>query len=74
MEDLTKVVGDIVDKSITVTTTQEKPYVWFASRVPVIFSQSGLTSAFNTTKIGDIFYNWSDQLKAGEHTYNAKLK
>lgn len=74
MEDLTKVMGDIVDKSITVTTTQEKPYVWFASRVPVIFSQSGLTSAFNTTKIGDIFYYWSDQLKAGEHTYNAKLK
>lgn len=74
MEDLTKVVGDIVDKSITVTTTKDKPYVWFASRVPVIFSQSGLTSAFNTTKIGDIFFYWSDQLKAGEHTYNAKLK
>lgn len=40
MEDLTKVVGDIVDKSINITTTKEKPYIWFASRVPVEFYQS----------------------------------
>lgn len=74
IEDLTKVVGDMVDKSITITTTKDKPYIWFASRVPVIFTQSGFTTNLNSTKIGDIYYYWSDELKAGEYTYNAKLK
>ena len=74
IEDLTKVVGDIVDKTITITTTEDKQYIWFASRVPVVFTQSGLKASFNTTKIGDIYYYWSDELKAGEYVYNAKLK
>lgn len=74
IEDLTKVVGDIVDKTITVSTTEDKAYIWFASRVPVIFTQSGLKASFNTTKIGDIYYYWSDELKAGEYVYNTKLK
>lgn len=74
IEDLTKVVGDMVDKSITITTTKDKPYIWFASRVPVIFTQSGFTANLNSTKVGDIYYYWSDELKAGEYTYNAKLK
>lgn len=74
MDDLTKVVGDMVDKSITITTTKDKPYIWFASRVPVIFTQSGFTANLNSTKVGDIYYYWSDELKAGEYTYNAKLK
>lgn len=73
-EDLQKVVGDMVGKTITVTTTAEKPYVWFVSRVPLVFSQSGLTSAFNTTKQGDLYFYWSDELKAGEHKYTSKLK
>ena len=74
MEDLTKVVGDIVDKSINITTTKEKPYIWFASHVPVVFYQSGLTASLYSTKVGDIYYYWTDELKAGEYTYNAKLK
>lgn len=74
MDDLTKFVGDMVDKSITITTTKDKPYIWFASRVPVIFTQSGFTANLNSTKVGDIYYYWSDELKAGEYTYNAKLK
>lgn len=74
MDDLTKVVGDMVDKAITITTTKDKPYIWFASRVPVIFTQSGFTASLNSTKVGDIYYYWSDELKAGEYTYNAKLK
>lgn len=74
LDDLTKVVGDMVDKSITITTTKDKPYIWFASRVPVIFTQSGFTANLNSTKVGDIYYYWSDELKAGEYTYNAKLK
>ena len=74
MEDLTKVVGDIVDKSINITTTKEKPYIWFASRVPVEFYQSGLTASLYSTKVGDIYYYWTDELKAGEYIYNAKLK
>lgn len=74
IEDLTKVVGDMVDKSFTITTTKDKPYIWFASRVPVVFTQSGFTANLNSTKVGDIYYYWSDELKAGEYTYNAKLK
>ena len=74
MEDLQQVEGDLVDKSVTVTTTSEKPYVWLVSRVPLVFTQSGLQVAFNTTKVGDLYFYWSDQLKPGENVYNAKLK
>ena len=74
MKDLTKVVGDLADKSVTVTTTYSKQYVWFVSRVPLVFTQAGFISSFNTTKVGDLFFYWSDKLKAGTNTYNAKLK
>ena len=74
MQDLTKVVGDLVNKSVTVTTTAEKPFVWLVSRVPLVFSQSDFTLSFNTTKFGDLYFYWSDELKPGDHTYNAKLK
>lgn len=74
MEDLTKMVGDLVGNSVTITTTSEKPYAWIVSRVPITFTQSGLEVAFNTTKVGDLYFYWSDELKSGENIYNAKLK
>ncbi len=75
MEDLTSVEGDIVNKTITVTTTDEAPYIWFVTRVPVVFYQAGFEAAMNTTKVGDLYFYWSDELVAGDdNTYNAKLK
>lgn len=75
MEDLSKAKGDIVGKSITVSTTEDKPYIWFVSRVPVVFYQAGFDAAMNNTKVGDLYFYWSDELVAGDdNTYNAKLK
>lgn len=74
MADLTKMEGDLVGNSVTITTTSEKPYAWIVSRVPLDFTQSGLEVAFNTTKVGDLYFYWSDELKSGENIYNAKLK
>ena len=66
--------GDIVGKTITVTTTEEKPYVWIVSRVPVVFYQAGITANFNEQHLGDLYYYHSDQLTAGDNTYTAELK
>lgn len=74
MADLTKMEGNLVGNSVTITTTSEKPYAWIVSRVPLDFTQSGLAVAFNTTKVGDLYFYWSDELKSGENMYNANLK
>lgn len=75
MEDLMKATGDIVEKGITITTTETAPYIWFATRVPVVFYQGGLEAAMNQSKVGDLYFYWSDELAPGDdNTYNAKLK
>lgn len=75
IDDLTKGTGDLVGKSITIATTDDDPYVWFVTRVPVVFYQAGFEAAMNQTKIGDLYYYWSDELVAGDdNVYNAKLK
>ena len=62
MEDLTKMVGDLVGNSVTITTTSEKPYAWIVSRVPITFTQSGLEVAFNSSLVVDLYFYWSDEL------------
>lgn len=75
IEDLTRATGDLVGKSITVTTTEDAPYIWFITRVPVVFYQSGFEAAMNQTKLGDLYYYWSDELVPGDdNEYNIKLK
>ncbi len=75
IEDLTRATGDLVGKSITVTTTEDAPYIWFVTRVQVVFYQAGFEAAMNQTKIGDLYYYWSDELVPGDdNVYNVKLK
>lgn len=74
MDVLTKCDGDLVGKSITVTTTESEPYVWFVSKVPVEFTQAGFDAAMHKSKVGDLYFYWSDELRAGDNVYNIKLK
>lgn len=66
--------GDIVGKTVSVVTTEEKPYVWFVSRVPVVFYQAGISANLNEQHLGDLYYYHSDKLTAGENTYTAQLR
>ena len=75
MEDLTLMEGTLVGQTLTIETTEEKPYIWFASRQPLIFNQCGFETSMNTTKLGDLYYYWSDELVAGDdNEYQIKLK
>lgn len=74
MEVLTKFDGDLVGKSITIVTTESEPYVWFVSKVPVVFMQAGFDAAMHKSKVGDLYFYWSDELTAGDNVYNIKLK
>lgn len=66
--------GDLIGKTVTVGTTEEKPYVWFISRVESAFFQEGFEASMNSTHIGDLYYYWSDELISGDNTYTIKLK
>lgn len=74
MEVLTKFDGDLVGKSVTVATTENEPYVWFVSKVPVVFMQAGFDAAMHKSKVGDLYFYWSDELSAGDNVYNIKLR
>lgn len=75
MSDLTMYEGTLVGQTLTIATTEEKPYIWFASRQPLVFSQCGFDTSLNTTKLGDLYYYWSDELVAGDdNEYQIKLK
>lgn len=75
MSDLTMYEGTLVGQTLTIATTEEKPYIWFASRQPLIFSQCGFEASLNTNKLGDLYYYWSDELVAGDdNEYQIKLK
>ena len=75
MSDLTMYEGTLVGQTLTIATTEEKPYIWFASRQPLVFSQCGFDASLNNTKLGDLYYYWSDELVAGDdNEYQIKLK
>ena len=75
MSDLTMYEGTLVGQTLTIATTEEKPYIWFVSRQPLIFSQCGFEASLNTNKLGDLYYYWSDELVAGDdNEYQIKLK
>ena len=75
MSDLTMYEGTLVGQTLTIATTEEKPYIWFASRQPLVFSRCGFYASFNTTKLGDLYYYWSDELVADDdNEYQIKLK
>lgn len=75
LSDLTAENGSIVGKTLNVTTTDDKRYVWFVSRVPVDFTQAGFEALLNHQELGDFHYYWSDELVAGDdNIYTAKLR
>lgn len=75
LEELTAQSGSIVNKTLSVTTTDEKPYIWFVSRVPVDFTQAGFQALLNHQVLGDCHYYWTDKLIAGDdNIYTAKLR
>lgn len=75
MDDLTKVSGDLVGKTITIETTDDKPFIWFVSRVPVVFTQGGIEAAMNHNVLGVFYFYWSDELVPGnDNEYSIKLK
>nr|WP_297000073.1 hypothetical protein [Prevotella sp.] len=75
ISDLTMYEGTLVGQTLTIATTEDKPYIWFASRQPLVFSQCGFEASLNTTKLGDLYYYWSDELVAGnDNEYQIKLK
>lgn len=75
IEDLIKKEGDLVNKTINIETTENKPFVWFVSRIPLVFYQAGFEASMNSTKLGDLYYYWSDELIPGnDNIYSIKLK
>ena len=62
---LTKQSGSLADKTLTIETTKEKPFIWFVSRTPVTFSQAGLAASLNHRVLGHFHYYWTDELVPG---------
>lgn len=65
---------DMLGRTITVTTTADKPYVWLVSRKPLDFTQDGLSCNFHAQHLGDLWYFRSDELTEGENEYKAILR
>lgn len=75
IEDLAKTDGDLVNKTINIETTEDKPFVWFVSRLQLVFYQAGFEASMNSTRLGDLYYYWSDELVPGnDNIYSIKLK
>lgn len=75
LDDLPATSGSIVGKTFNITTTEEKRYVWFVSRVPVDFTQAGFDAGLNHQELGDFHFYWSDELVPGsDNIYTAKLR
>lgn len=62
---------DMLERTVSVTTTAEKPYVWMVSRVPMDFTQGGLLCNFHAQHLGDLWYFHSDPLTEGVNEYRA---
>lgn len=53
-------------RTFTIETTDGKPRVWFVCTVPLVITQAGLPTSFNTALDGGLYYYWSDELIAGD--------
>lgn len=75
IDELTKMnEPDMLDRTITVQTTEDKPYVWMVSRKPMDFTQGGMLCNFHVQHLGDLWYYHSDELTEGENEYKAILR
>ena len=50
-------------------TTDDKPYAWFVSEIPLMFKQAGLDYDMYSTKIGNLYYYNTDALTSGDNKY-----
>lgn len=71
LADLNRVSGYLHGQTLTVTTTEDKPYVAMASIIPLQFSQGGLPFTMNETESDGLYYYWSDALHEGRHSIKA---
>lgn len=66
LSELTLSRQPLVGKTFTIETTEEKPYIWFISRKPLIFNQCGFDVAMNTYRMGELYFYCSDALIPGD--------
>ena len=64
----------LVEKELTVKTTEQNDTVWFVSLVPLRFIQANIEADFHETIVGSLYYYNSDPLIAGDNTYTIKAK
>lgn len=57
--------SSLAGKSVTIATTDGQPRVWFICSSPIIITQAGLPTFFNTAQADGLYYYWSDELVAG---------
>ena len=74
IEDLVKTDEKLVAGEYTVTTTKEKPYVWFVSKDELYFEQGGFEVKFNHYYRHYKHLYVSDRLVAGENIYSVSIK
>lgn len=63
-------------QEVSITTTEEKPYIWFVLRPKgsypkVAFTQNGFEETLHSAKLnGDTYYYWTDKLAPSTYTYS----
>lgn len=74
IEDLVKTGGKLINGEYKVTTTKEKPYVWFVSKDELYFEQGGFEVNFNHYYRHYKHWYVSDKLVAGDNIYSVIIK
>lgn len=74
IEDLTKTGGHLQAGEYIVTTTKDKPYVWFVSKDELYFEQGGFEVTFNHYYRHYKHWYVSDKLVPGDNKYNISIK
>lgn len=75
LKDLNRANNELLDKSIAIETTADKPYIWFVSKSLLQFKQAGFTASLNHTTVGELNYYWTDELVAGnDNEYTVSIQ
>ena len=72
--ELSKIQDIQENNEVTICTTKDNPFIWFVSKVPLIFTQAGLQAELTHTEIGEYQYYCTDELVPDEFTYNIKKR
>ena len=74
LEELTNANANFEGKAITIRTSKERPYIWFVSNSPLVFTQAGFEAELSHTELGDLHYYCTDELIPDDFTYNIKKR